>query len=590
MKPELKLIKNTSYENEIDAEIRKTLGIHYTDKETIHKIIDPLFLDLLEEELEKIKRIESLEEREKKLKEYQNKLSSLTFLDPASGSGNFLVEIYISLRKLENEALKELYFDGSRFNGINPVKVTVEQFHGIEIDKEAIQLSKKALVIAEREMMKITEKILKMPHDSLIMLRHPNIIAGNALRMEWDDVVPRTKLNYIVGNPPYIGSRLLTDSQREDMEIVWSGVKKCRLLDYATAWFKKATQMMENTNIRTAFIVTESICQAEQAAVLWGNLFESGVHIDFAYSSFKWTSDSKNKAKVFCVIVGFSIAENTCKRQLFDNGVVKTVNNINAYLMDAPNFFIEPIETSLNDLPPISNCDYICHKYLFSPEEMREFINKDPKAEKRFTISFGNYGFINNKPKYYLSLSDENKNELEKTTPKPQTNVLVLPTKASGRRKYNPIAFTPKDTPVYLYNCAMYIKKAGLYDFALLTSSVHMAWVRKFGRIKKDSFRYTKKTIYNNFPTPNPTPEQKSKIEQCAQEILKARNLYPDCTLAYLYNPETMPKELEKAHKDNDEAVKNAYGFKNDITEEECVKELINLYLQLKEKENIKLA
>ena len=285
---ELKKMDEISrYDETLEAETRRQLGAHYTSKEVIHKIIDPLFLDELKAELEEIKKIENREEKEIKLQEYQRKLSSLTFLDPACGTGNFLVETFISLRKLENETLKELYTEQNSFKGDTPVKVTVEQFHGIEIDKEAANLAKKALLIAEQQLMKQTEKILNLPPDSLVLFRHPNIVAGNALRMDWNSVVSKTELNYIIGNPPYLGSSKLSDSQREDMNIVWAGIKRAQL-DYASAWFKKAAETMVCSEVKTAFVATNSVCQGSQVPILWKNLFEMGIHIDFAYRPFKW--------------------------------------------------------------------------------------------------------------------------------------------------------------------------------------------------------------------------------------------------------------------------------------------------------------
>lgn len=618
---ELKKMDEISrYDMMLEKEIRSQLGAHYTNRDIIHKIIDPLFLDELKAELEEIKKTENREEKEIKLQEYQRKLSSLTFLDPACGTGNFLVETFISLRKLENETLKELYSRCVFFKGYNPVRVTIEQFHGIEIDKEAVSLAKKALLIAEQQLMKQTERILNLPPDSLVLFRHPNIVAGNALRIDWESVISKTELNYIIGNPPYLGSSKLSDSQREDMNIVWAGIKRAQL-DYASAWFKKAAEIMLCSEVKTAFVSTSSVCQGSQVLILWKNLFEMGIEIDFAYRPFKWMSDEKDDTHVYCVIVGFSVAENTTKKQLFENGEVKTVDNINGYLMDAPNFFIKAISTPICDVPKmIGGVNLCCYgNYTFTHEEMEEFIEKEPGSKKWFKPFVNGDSFIKNKPRYCLFFQDETLEELEKyplvmeriervkycrasskngerkrLALKPQlyreptelySNVLAIPKTTSSRRGYIPIGFTAKDTEAVLSSCLYIVPDAGMYEFAVLTSSLHNIWSDAFCSRLADSYGYTNTIVYNNFPWYNPNFLQKARIEQTANAIIEARNLYPGLSLAELYDPLTMPKELKKAHEENDRAVMQAYGFKENMTKDEYLTELIKLYLQITKSE-----
>ncbi len=611
------------FESTLNPETRRKGGMHYTSIENIHKVIDPLFLDELKEEIQKIKEIQTIKTREKKLREFQTKLSNLKFLDPACGSGNFLTETYISLRRLENETISLLIdcqkgiAEGQIILGsTNPIKVSISQFYGIEINDFAVTVAKTALWIAESQMMKETEDIVHMSLDFLPLKSYANITEGNALRIDWENVIPKNELHYIMGNPPFVGARIMSASQKNDLLSVFGKIKNVGNMDYVCSWYKKAADFMTNTMIRTALVSTNSVSQGEQVANLWKPLFESGVHIDFAHRTFRWDSEAKIKAHVHCVIIGFSKAANSKNKMLYVDDRVQVVENINGYLLDAENIFIESRNKPIYNVPEISmgNQPIDNGNYLFTQEEKDEFIKKEPKSEKYFKLWYGAEEFINRKPRYCLWLGNCKPNELKKmpecikrinnvrkyrlsskrmatlkladtptrfqTENMPSETYIVIPEVSSEKRKYIPIGFMNSD--VLCSNKLRVIPNANLYHFGVLTSNVHMAWMRAVcGRLEM-RYQYSNKIVYNNFPWCNPTPEQKAKIEQTAQAILDARALYPDSSLADLYDELTMPPELRKAHQQNDRAVMQAYGFSvKDMTESKCVAELMKLYQSL---------
>ena len=467
-------------------------------------------------------------------------------------------------------------------------------------------------------MLKKTEDIVHMSLDFLPLKSYTNIAEGNALRLNWEDVVPKNKLDYIMGNPPFVGARLMNAEQKEDVFTIFDGVKNNGNLDYVSCWYKKAADMMTGTEIRTALVSTNSITQGEQVAILWKNLFECGVHIDFAYRTFIWDSEASLKAHVHCVIVGFSKAPNTAKKQLFDNGSVKIVENINGYLVEADDVFIDSRTKPICNIPEIGigNKPIDGGFYLFTEEEMIEFIKKEPKSKPYFKKWLGSKEFINGYCRYCLWLGDCSPKELrsmpeclkrveavrnfrlESTSAgtrkladkptrfhvenMPETNYIIVPEVSSERRRYIPLGFMSPD--VLSSNLVKLIPNATLYHFGVLTSNVHMAWMRTVaGRLKSD-YRYSKDIVYNNFPWCNPTEEQKAKIEKTAQMILDARAMYPDCSLADLYDEAVMPPELRKAHQLNDRAVMEAYGFWGKLnSESECVAELMGMYREMTE-------
>ena len=617
------------FESTLNPETRRSGGMHYTSIENIHKVIDPLFLDGLKAELAEIREIAVDKTRTARLKAFQTKLAGLTFLDPACGSGNFLTETYLSLRRLENKVLALLVeaarkqVTGQIMLGgggdMNPIQVSIGQFYGIEINDFAVTVARTALWIAESQMMKETEDVVHMPLDFLPLRSYANIIEGNALRLDWESVIPQYKLNYIMGNPPFVGARLMGSEQKDDVTAIFEGWKNAGNLDYVCCWYKKAADFMAGTAIRSALVSTNSVSQGESVANLWKPLFEGGVHIDFAHRTFRWDSEAKIKAHVHCVIIGFSVATNAAPKVLYTSDRSQIVHNINGYLLDAENVFVESRSKPLCNIPEIGigNKPIDGGNYLFTKEEMDEFLQKEPAAKAYFKPWYGSQEFINRCPRYCLWLGDCPPNELRKMpecikrveavrqlrvasksagtrkladTPTrfhvenmPSGTYVVIPEVSSERRKYVPMGFMTPD--ILCSNLVKIVPNATLYHFGVLTSNVHMAWMRAVcGRLKSD-YRYSKDIVYNNFPWPTPTDEQKVKIEQTAQAILDARALYPDSSLADLYDEVTMPKELRRAHQQNDRTIWEAYGKAWDIKSESgCVAELMRMYQRLAEK------
>ena len=585
------------FESTLNPETRRSGGMHYTSIENIHKVIDPLFLDDLNEEYNNIKALPLNKTRDKKLEEFQDKIANLNFLDPACGSGNFLTETYISLRKLENEILFELS-KGQITMGLvtNPIKVSIKQFYGIEINDFAVTVAKTALWIAESQMMKKTEDIVHMDLDFLPLKTYANIVEGNALRINWEDVIPKAELNYIMGNPPFVGTNYMSDSQRKDMDVIFHNCNKRGKLDYVSAWYKKCSEFILSTNIVAAFVSTNSITQGEQVSILWEPLFKMGLSICFAHQTFRWDSEASLKAKVHCVIIGFTFNKYIKTKTLYSNQIKQIVENINAYLIDAPNVIIN------SSNKPLCSVSTMCKgsqptdagNLLLTTEEKNNLILKYPVLSPYIHLCLGADEYINNKeryclwfvnaePKIYRDIPEirlrlQNIKEMRENSTSPQTrekanipylftdirqpntNYMIVPSVSSERRRYIPIGFMTPD--IIATNLVLIIPEANLYEFGVITSNVHMAWMRVVcGRLKSD-YRYSANIVYNNFPWCNPTDEQKAKIEKTAQGILDARALYPECSLADLYDELTMPPELRKAHQLNDAAVMEAYGFR----------------------------
>lgn len=612
------------FESTLNPETRRSGGMHYTSIENIHKVIDPLFLDGLKAELEEIKEIAVEKTRVSRLKAYQSKLAGLTFLDPACGSGNFLTESYISLRRLENDALRYQTNQITMGDYANPIQVSIHQFYGIEINDFAATVAKTALWIAESQMLKETEDIIAHQIDFLPLKSYANITEGNALRLNWEDVVPKTKLNYIMGNPPFVGYSLQDKAQKEDILSIYvdengKPYKTAGKIDYVSGWYFKAASFMQGTAIRTAFVSTNSITQGEQVAGVWKPLYDRfGIHVDFAYRTFRWDSEASLKAHVHCVIVGFSVASYLEKKWIFTGERAQEAENINAYLMDAPNVFIDSRSRPLCAVPLMTTGNRPADggHLIIEDVDYADFIKKEPLAKQYIKKLIGAAEFINNKKRWCLWLVGVSPADLRKMplvmqrveackadrAAAPDTGrrklaerptqfreinnpdtFVVIPAVSSERRKYIPIGFLDKET--IATNLVITIPDATLYHFGVLTSNVHMAWMRAVcGRLKSD-YRYSKDVVYNNFPWPTPTDEQREKIEQTAQAILDARNLYPDCSLADLYDEAAMPPELRKAHQQNDKAVMQAYGFWGKLnTESACVAELMKMYQKLAER------
>lgn len=586
------------FESTLNPETRRSGGMHYTSIENIHKVIDPLFLDTLKDEFEAIKSIAQDKQQRQRLDAFQDKLASLTFFDPACGSGNFLTESYVSLRRLENQVIA-LRNKGQAVIGdfANPVKVDIHQFYGIEINDFAVSVATTALWIAEQQMLQETARIASFAMDTLPLKAYHNIHEGNALRLDWSEVIAPDRLNYIMGNPPFVGYSLQSKEQKDDMLSIYvdekgKPYKTAGKIDYVAGWYMKAAQLMQiNPEIRAALVSTNSITQGEQVAAIWQPLFERfNIRIDFAYRTFRWDSEADIKAHVHCVIIGFSsnsagvqtissltASRESAKRIYISNLQSIPAKNINAYLIDAQDTWVNSRSKPICDVPDmIYGSKPTDGGFLFLKEnEYKEAIQKEPALLKWIKPIYGSEEYINNKKRYCLWLVDITPQELRnspflidrvnkvrefrlnstKAATRESANTswlfqevrysksdyIVVPRVSSERRRYVPIGFL---TPDQLVNDAMqFIPNASLYHFGILTSNVHMSWMRIVcGRLKSD-YRYSKDIVYNNFPWPTPTDEQKAKIEQTAQAILDSRAKYPDCSLADLYDEVTMPPE-----------------------------------------------
>ena len=606
------------FESTLNPETRRSGGMHYTSIENIHKVIDPLFLDDLKNELKEIQQITVQRTKDKKLRDFQMKLENLRWLDPASGSGNFLTETYISIRRLENEVIKELQRGQITFgfDESSPIHVSIDQFYGIEINDFAVTVAKTASWIAESQMMKETEDIVHMNLDFLPLTTNAFIVEGNSLQINWESVVPKYQVSYIMGNPPFVGARVMSSEQKDDVREIFKGWKNVGNMDYVCCWYKKCADFMKNTSIRAALVSTNSVSQGESVANLWKPLLENDVHIDFAYRTFQWDSEAKIKAHVHCVIIGFSIAPYNKPKKIFIDERYQIAKNINGYLLDAANVYVESRNKPICNIPEIGigNKPIDGGYYLFEKKEMEEFIKQEPEAQKYFHQWYGSREFINRSPRYCLWLGECSPTELRKlplcmerikavreyrlSSPSkgtvklaekptrfhvenmPKGQYIVIPEVSSQRRRYVPMGYM--DSSVLCSNKVRLMPDADLYEFGILESNVHMAWMRVVcGRLKSD-YDYSIKIVYNNFPWPEPTAQQRQKIEQTAQAVLDARALYPDSSLADLYDELTMPPELRKAHHQNDMAVMQAYGFTKGSeaykSEAACVVGLMKLY------------
>lgn len=608
------------FESTLNPQTRRSGGMHYTSIENIHKVIDPLFLDALKEELQEIRAIAQPKDKMRKAKAFQEKLASLKFLDPACGSGNFLTETFLSLRRLENEAIRILSQDNMiiGFEDDNSwIRVGIHQFYGIEINDFAVATATTALWIAEAQMMRETENIIHQEMDFFPLKSYTNIVEGNALRMDWNEVVPAEELSYIMGNPPFVGHQLRNASQTNDMDLVFNGFGNYGKLDYVCSWYKKSADYMIGTQIKTALVSTNSIVQGESVATMWKSLFDNyHLEILFAHRTFRWDSEAHIKAHVHCVIIAFCLFNSKEIKYIYNGDSKVVANNINGYLLDAPNIFIESRGKSLvKGLPEMTKGSQPTdggHLFLTS-EEKDDIISTYPEASCFIKPFVGATEFINSKPRYCLWLkgvspsvyrnikviTDRLKavSEMRANSPtasvrkdaqtpmlftqirQPEKEYIIIPRHSSENRQYIPIGFMSPD--VICGDANYMIPDASLFIFGVLESNIHMEWMRVVAGRLEMRYRYSP-AIYNNFPWPTPTEAQKAKIEKTAQAILDARNLYPDCSLADLYDEFAMPVELRRAHQENDKAVMEAYGFNwKNMTEADIVAELFKLYEQM---------
>ena len=591
------------FESILDDDERRSGGMHYTSIENIHKLIDPLFMDKLHSEFKSARR-KSKANRRHALEVFQLKLASLRFFDPACGSGNFLTETYISIRTLENEVLGALRALGVQCR----VLVTIENFFGIEINDFAVAVARTALWIAESQTLKRTESILERKLEFLPLLRAAHITCGNALRIDWNEIVPRG-VNYIISNPPFVGMKYQTAAQKAD---IFAICKDLRPLDYVTGWFYKAAEFMLDNETRAAFVSTNSIVQGEQVAPLWQKLFEK-VHIDFAHRMFKWQSESDDVAAVHCVVIGFSHAPNKLPKLIYEGKQVFEVKNINAYLLDAPNVLIERRKKPLCKVPAMRKGSMPIDggNLIIEADEYDDFIAREPRAKKFIRQLIGGAEFVRNKLRYCLWLVDATPDDLKlpaiaerveacrqsrlnspdagarRLARKPHLfreqlepdHFIAVPTVSSGLRRYVPMGFLTNN--VIPSNTVLIILNASVFHFGVLMSSVHMTWLRVVAGRHEINYNYSAHIVYNNFPWCIPTTNQRQKIRRTAQRILDIRARYPERSLAWLYDEETMPDDLRAAHELNDAAVLDAYGFDRSLSEDAIVSRLMEMYLEL---------
>ena len=610
------------FESTLNPDTRRSGGMHYTSPDNIHKLIDPLFLDELQDELNTIFALKTSRARTAKLRSFQDKLARLKFLDPACGSGNFLTESYICLRRLENQVIRELNAHQA-FLGIielSPIKISLEQFAGIEINCFAVAVAKAALWIAEGQMLKETSSIIEQQLELFPLKTYDNVVEGNALTMSWDEVVPLGQLSYIMGNPPYSGARTMSPANKSDLQQAlgpdWP--TQGGNLDLVCGWFKKAHDvMLKAPHIKTAFVATNSICQGTAICNLWEPLLKSGSEIIFAHRSFIWNSEASDHANVYCVIVGF--ANQACPvkppQKIFEGETITSANHINAYLLAADDAFISERSKPLCSVPSgrMGNQPLDGGYYLFTPEEKDAFLQADPLAAPFFKRWFGSQELLQGKVRYCLYLGNCTETELAQmpevlkrveavrafrlksksaskqaqsptqflVTNIPQSNFIVIPEVSSSRRAYIPIAFMSSEDGL-CSNLVKLFPEAELFHFNVLSSSVHMVWVKTVcGRLKMD-YRYSTELVYNTFPWPQDVDSKlKQQLEAAAQGILDARAQEKGSTLAQLYEPALMPSALRQAHEANDRLVMQAYGFNPSWSEAQIFSALYRMYLQL---------
>ena len=618
------------FESTLNPETRRSGGMHYTSIENIHKVINPLFLDELKDELNEIRQFKQPKIVERKAKQFQSKLANLTFFDPACGSGNFLTETYISLRRLENEAIRLYMGDAIALDvGQELVKVQLNQFYGIEINDFAVSVAKTALWIAESQMLEETADIVYTNIDFLPLKSYTNIVEGNALRTDWETIVPKDKLNYIIGNPPFVGHSIQNAEQKKDMRAIYvdENGKEYSLagkIDYVAGWYFKASELIFGTTAKVAFVSTNSICQGEQVAGVWKPIYDRfNISIDFAYQTFKWNSEAKDKAAVHCIIVGFSSDTNKGIKKLYTgSNTLELVENISPYLLPGKTIFVESQKKPLGNVSPM----YFGSKptdggfFFLTPEEREEFVRKEPQSLKYIHKVLGAQEYINNIERYCLWLVDISPEELKnspmiyervrkvrefrlsskaestrkfadkatefKQNAQPNTPYLIIPIVSSENRRYIPIGYIQPD--VIATNATQIVPNASLYEFGVITSNVHMAWMRTVAGKLKSDYRYSSTIVYNTFPWLDISEQDKQKIELTAKEILNVRAKYSTSSLAALYDDHIMPSDLRTAHQKNDRAVMEAYGMtkivdgkKTWLTESETVARLFEMYEEI---------
>lgn len=605
------------FQSIMDPKARRNLGAHYTSETNILKALQPLFLDSLRAEFERVRRDSN------RLKAFHQKLAGIRILDPACGCGNFLVVAYRELRLLELDVLREL-FKASQEGHLDVstiVFVDVNQFYGIELEEFPAQIAQVALWMTDHQMNQLVSAEFGQYFARIPLKKSPHIVNGNALQIDWKDVIRPEDCSFIVGNPPFVGKKEQSKQQKADVLSVFQGLKGANNLDFVSCWYRLAVEYtMVHRSIRVAFVSTNSITQGEQVGILWPDLLKRGIFINFAHRTFEWSSEAKGKAAVHCVIIGFSFTEDTNKI-IFDYETLKSephvlaANHINPYLVDAADLVLKNRRNSLDIAPKLDfgSMPNDGGFLLLDEEERRILLAENPGLHQFIRPLVGSVEFINSIPRYCLWLermmpselkhypvllkrvaavrekrlqSDREPTQKLADTPmlfgeirQPAKDYLLIPSVSSELRNYIPMAFMSKD--VIANNLVFVCPDAKIYHFGVITSLMHMAWVRAVcGRLKSD-YRYSAGIVYNNFPWPEPTDKQRTAIEAAAQAVLDERTLYPESTLADLYGPLSMPKDLVKAHHALDHAVDAAYGRTNFKSEAERVAFLFTLYEKL---------
>jgi type I restriction-modification system DNA methylase subunit len=658
-------IFGSMFQSVMNPKERRNLGAHYTSETNILKLIKPLFLDELWKEFESIK------ENKNKLKDFQTKLSRLKFLDPACGCGNFLIITYRELRLLELEVLRALKLNkhGQGVLAIEEIlKLQVDQFYGIEYEEFPARIAEVAMWLVDHQMNMMVSHEFGQYYVRLPLTKAANIVHGNALRMDWKKLIEQDPLDleasnttlilqeeqveyktvniktenltvidqrpapqssyygavlphfdYIIGNPPFIGKNVQQETQKADMEKVFAGVKEAGVLDYVTAWYLKAAQLIQNTKTKVAFVSSNSISQGEQVGVLWNILLNYyNIKIHFAHRTFSWMNEAKGNAAVHCVIIGFAHFD-TPNKTIFEYKDIKgkaheiKAKNINPYLIDAKDILLAKRKSPICSVPEISfgSMPNDGGNFLFTDEEKIDFIAQEPQSEKFFRPLISAHEFLNGHKRWCLWLKNADPTELKQAklvmervervrklraeSPRqatqklaafptlfgedrqPKSSYVLIPLHSSENRKYIPIGFFDQDS--IANNSCSFIPNAGLYHFGVLMSSLHMAWIKTVCGRLESRFRYSNEIVYNNFPWPeNPTEKQIKAIELAAQKVLDSRAEFPNASLADLYDPLSMPAALIKAHSELDKAVDLAYRAQAFTAEANRMEFLFGLY------------
>lgn len=611
-------IFGSMFQSVMNTKQRREIGAHYTTEKNILKLIEPLFLDDLRTEFEHIKNLKS--GKDKRLTEFHKKLANLKFFDPACGCGNFLVVTYRELRRLEIEILKQIHRHQHVMGELLSL-INVEQFYGIEIEEFPARIAETAMWLVDHQMNVELSVAIDLQRPSLPLVKSAHILNDNALQVDWEEFTPKEEINYILGNPPFIGSKFQDTKQRDEIKQIFDSVKGCGVLDYVSAWYLKAAKYIQGTQKKVAFVSTNSITMGEQVGILWNELFNKyNIKIHFAHRTFSWSSEAKGKAAVHVVIIGFA-AFDAEEKTIFEYEDIKgephqvLAKNINPYLVDSDDVIVGSRSNPISNVPQIrfGNQPIDGGHLLLDEHEKSEFLKRNSSAEKFLRKYVGSRELINNIQRWCLWLKNVNPRELREypdivkrlemvrefrlSSPRKVTNELatcpslfayishtekkyiIIPSVSSERRQYIPIGFMPPN--VIASNLCLIITDATLYHFGVLTSQMHMAWVKyTCGRLKSD-YRYSNNIVYNNYPWPkNPTSKQMSAVESTAQAVLNTRKKYPDSSLADLYDPLTMPPDLVKTHNALDSAVDKCYrpiAFK---TETERLEYLFTLYSQ----------